>query len=259
MQGFWPDFVHPHSFSEKNWSRMLHNRNPKLTLLSDKLLVRDYVAEKVGSEYLIPLLWVGDDPNAIPFDILPSKFVIKANHGCGYNIFVSDKTQLNEEKAKMKLGKWLGENFCQDKYLGTEWAYKNIKPTIVIESFIEENGKAPTDYKFWCFSGRVECIILYFDRFENISIKTFNRNFEPIELRFAVPEYHGKYHCPLNLDEMIKVAESLAKGFDFVRVDLYNHQGSILFGELTFYHGGTSYKFLPASQDYFFGDKWQWK
>lgn len=257
VQGFWPNFVHPHRFSEKSWSSMLHKRDPLLTLISDKLRVRDFVAEKAGSEYLIQLLWSGDKPEEIPFDELPAKFVIKANHGCQYNIIVTDKNKLNRANTILQLKKWLGKNFGQDTFLGIAWAYKNIKPAIVIESFIEENGKSPTDYKFWCFSGRVECVILYLDRSETLSAKALNRNFEPIELRFNVREYQGKCQRPVNFDKMIQVAESLAKGFDFVRVDLYNLQGRILFGELTLYHGGVTYQFLPASQDYFFGEKWK--
>jgi hypothetical protein len=217
------------------------------------------VAAKVGSEYLIPLLWSGDNPEEIPFHELQSKFVIKKNHGRGYNIFVKDKSLLNWAKIKMQLQKWLCENYCQDKWLGIEWAYKNIKPTILIESFIDgESSTSLTDYKFWCFSGRVECLIMYFDRFENISAMTVNRNFEPIELRFNIPEYHGNCSRPPNFDSMIQLAETLATGFDFIRVYLYNLQGKILFGELTFYHGGISYQFRPPRQDYFFGGKWKW-
>lgn len=254
---FWPNFAEPRRFSEKLWSLMLFERDPQMTMLTDKLLVRDYVAAKAGSEYLIPLLWSGEKPEEIPFDQLPLKFVIKANHGCGYNIFVKDKTQLDQAVSVLKLKRWLSENFCSDKYLGTEWAYKNIRPTIIIEKFIEENGKLPADYKFWCFSGRVECVILYLDRFENLSSKTFDRDFKPIELRFNVPEYSGARLRPQNFGSMIQLAESLANGFGFVRVDLYNINGKILFGELTFYHGGVSYEFRPASQDYFFGEKWK--
>jgi len=254
---FWPNFARPRRFSEKLWSLMLFERDPRMTMLTDKLLVRDYVAAKAGSEYLIPLLWSGEKPEEIPFDQLPINFVIKANHGCGYNIFVKDKTQLDRAITVLKLKRWLNENFCSEKYLGTEWAYKNIKPTIIIEKFIEQNGKLPADYKFWCFSGRVECVILYQDRFENLTAKILDRDFNPIELRFNVPEYSGVCQRPKNYGSMVQLAESLANGFGFVRVDLYNVEGKILFGELTFYHGGVSYEFRPASQDYFFGEKWK--
>ena len=236
---------------------MLHDRDPRMPVLADKLRVRKYVAEKAGGQYLIPLLWSGDRPEEIPFDKLPSRFVIKANHGAGYNIIVRDKTQLNQEAARHQLKQWLAQNYCQDKFLGIEWAYRDIKPSIIIESFIEENGKLPTDYKFFCFSGRVERVVLYFDRFEKLAAKAFDRNFEASELRFNVPEYGGESKRPPNFDKMIEVAESLAEGFRFIRVDMYNLDGRILFGELTFYHGGTGYVFRPERQDYALGEKWK--
>ena len=141
---------------------MLHERDPLFTLISDKFRVRDYVASKVGSDCLIPLLWQGDNPEDIPYDELPMKFVIKANHGCGYVIIVNDKMKLDQANVRRQLNKWLSTNFGQDTYLGIAWGYKNVKPTIIIESFIEENGKAPVDYKISCFSGRARIYNLAF-------------------------------------------------------------------------------------------------
>lgn len=258
---YWPNFVHPRSFSEKLWSRMLHERDPKFTLISDKLRVRDYVTKKVGSEYLIPLLWHGDKPEEIPFDELPLKFVIKINHGCKYNIIVNDKKQLDQTNTTRQLNKWLGENFCQDTYLGIAWGYKNIRPAIIVESFIEHNGKPPVDYKFYCFSGRVEILTLHFDRFEEQKIRTFDRNFEPHEFRYAFKQYNGECQCPPNFESMVQLAECLAEGFDFIRVDLYSQENRIYFGELTPYPGGVSYLrgFDVASADYVLGEKWKRK
>jgi len=253
---FWPNFVEPRRFSEKVWSLQLHERDSRLTMISDNMRVRDYVAEKVGSEYLIPLLWHGDRPPEIPCDDLPLQFVIKTNHGCGYNIIVKDKNQLDWGHAKLQLKKWMQMNYCSDIALGIAWGYKNIKPHIVIESFLEENGKAPIDYKFWCFSGRVECISLHFDRFENHATLGFSRGFEPGGLRFDLPLYGGEYKPPSNWEEMVQVAESLAEGYDFIRVDLYNVRGRIYFGELTPYPGGVSARFEPENVDYALGDKW---
>jgi TupA-like ATPgrasp len=253
---FWPDFVHPRRFTEKLWSRMLHDRDPQLTLVNDKLRVRDYTAAKVGSKYLIPLLWHGNNPEEIPFDELPLKFVIKTNHGCGYIIIVKDKTQLDQNKARQQLKKWLGENHCQDIYLGTEWGYKNIKPCIIIETFIEENGKAPVDYKFYCFSGRIEFLTLHFDRFEEHKTRSFDRNFEPNEFRYDFEQWGGECQRPPNFETMVQLVESLAEGFDFMRVDLYSIENMVYFSELTPYPGGVSTKFLPASYDYVLGKKW---
>lgn len=256
---FWPDFVRPRRFSEKLWSRMLLERDPLLTVVSDKLRVRDYVAAKVGPDYLIPLLWSGEKPEQIPYDDLPEKFVIKANHGCKYNIIVKDKRQLDQASTRLQLEQWLAQNYCQDLGLGTEWGYKNIKPSIIVESYIEESGRAPVDYKFWCFSGRVEYITLHIDRFQKHTVRTLDRNFKPSEYAFPLDNGSGEYQLPANCEEMLKVAESLAKGFDFMRVDLYNIQGRIFFGEMTPYPLGIYPFALPASLDYALAEKWKSK
>ena len=256
---FWPNFLHPRRFSEKVWSDMIHDRNPQLTLISDKLCVRDFVASKVGGKYLIPLFLKVDTAEMIPFDELPSKFVIKTNHGCGYNIIVKDKTQLDRENTIVQLKKWLRENFCTDKYIGSEWGYKNIKPMIIIEQFIEENGKPPVDYKFYCFDGCVEIVTLHFDRFEEHKTRTFDRNFQPHEFRYDFPQWSGECQRPQNFEKMVQLAELLADGFQFIRVDLYCLENDIYFSELTPYPGGVSTKFLPERQDYLLGEKWKTK
>jgi hypothetical protein len=256
VHGYWPHFKNPRSLSEIVWNRMLYDRDPRLTMFSDKLGVRDYVASKVGKEYLIPMLWNGDKPEEIPFEKLPLKFVIKANHGCGYNIIVKDKTQLDQAKVRRQLKKWLGENFCQDKFLGTEWAYKNIRPTIIVESFLGENGNPPPDYKFFCYSGRMEFYKVDFDRFEDHSERICDRNCNPLQFfGQGIKTYRGKFVLPENFKELVRVAESLARGIDFIRVDLYSVSGRIYFGELTCYNGGGIIKISPRKYDFLFGEK----
>jgi len=238
---------------------MLYERNQILTLISDKLHAREYVTSKVGSEYLVPLLWHGDKPEEIPFDKLPMKFVIKTNHGCGYNIIVKDKTQLDQKKTRLQLKKWLLENFCQDKYLGIAWGCKNVRPTIMVESFLDDNGRVPADYKFFCYSGRVEFLMLHFDRFEEPKDRAFDRNFKPYEFKSDLAEWTGECQRPPNFETMVQLAESLAEAFDFIRVDLYSLENKIYFGELTPYPGGVSTKFLPAWRDCVLGEKWRKK
>jgi len=238
---------------------MLHDRDPIWNLINDKYHVRKYVETKVGSDYLIPLLWEGVRPDQIPFDLLPSEFVIKASHGCSYNILVEDKASIDREKIIHKLNKWLTENYCEEFLIGIEWGYKNIKPRIIIESFIKDNGKCPIDYKFWCFSGRVESISVHFDRFGKHSTRSFDGDFEPGGLSFQLPFYSGEYKRPSNYKDMIYVAESLAEGFDFIRVDLYNVENKIYFGELTPYPGGVTNSFKPDTVDMILGEKWKSK
>lgn len=256
VHGFWPNFRAPRRFSEKVWSRMLHERDPKLTILSDKLTVRNYVAEKVGREYLIPLLWQGTSPERIPFDNLPCRFVIKTNHGCGYNIIVYDKSKLDQDGARKQLKKWLKQNFARDTYLGIAWGYKNITPAIMVETFLGQGNRVPVDYKFYCFSGRVELITLHFDRFGVHRTRSYDRNFQPHEFRYDFDQWDGEFQCPHNFEEMVRIAEVLASEFDFIRVDMYSVDSRVYFSELTPYPGGVATKFLPERQDYILGTKW---
>jgi len=255
---YWPNFLEPKSFNEKLWYHMMHSRDPLLTLISDKLLVREYVSEKVGQSYLIPLLWNGNNPEDIPFDKLPMKYVIKTNHGCGYVIIIKDNL-IDQPFIKRKLEKWMRVNFGKDKYLGTEWAYNNIKPSIIIEQFVGENDKAPVDYKFYCFSGHVEFLTLHFDRFYEHKTRSFDRNFEPYDFRYNFAKWDGECKRPNNFELMVQLAELLSQDFDFIRVDLYNVNERIYFSELTPYPGGVSTKFLPLQRDYILGKKWKWK
>jgi hypothetical protein len=253
---YWPNFKKPRSFSEKVCNRMLFDRNPQWTMLSDKFGVRDFVANKIGTEYLIPLLWAGVDSEKIPFDELPQKYVIKASHGCGYNIIVKDKKKVNSKTTIHLLKKWIGENFWRDRVIGNAWAYKNIKPTIIVEAFLECNGNIPEDFKFFCFSGRVEMIQVSFDRYGDASEKLLDRTFSPLPLWNGLKLYQGSVLRPDNFEGMVKVAESLARDLDFIRVDLYNVSGRIYFGELTCYPAGGLARFIPRNYDYTLGDKW---
>ncbi len=214
------------------------------------------MAEKAGSEYLIPLYWSGSDPDDIPFDILPPRFVLKTNHGCGFLIIVKDSKSLNRESAKRKLRKWLGINYCHDVFLGIGWAYKDIAPKVIVEELLDDNGKVPVDYKFWCFGGRVEFVSLHFDRFTGHATLSRNRDFEPGGLHFDLPTYQGDFKRPGNYNEMVRLAETLSREYEFMRVDCYNVNGRILIGEMTPYPGGVAAKFEPEAMDFLLGDKW---
>lgn len=257
MHRYWPNLKRPLSFSEKIFFRMLYDRRPLLTIISDKLTARDFVAEKIGHHYLVPIHWSGTQPTDIPYDHLPSKFVIKANHGCGYIILVKNKDKIARKEVNRLTSLWLRTNFCTDQFIGSEWAYKNIKPKLFIEEYIEEEGNPPKDYKFFCFSGRVEYILITYDRFGYHREKHFSRNFDPLDLWNGADQYPGPFIKPKNLDEMIRIAEQLSSEFDFIRVDLYNVEGKIYFGELTCYPAGGSAPFVPRKWDYIFGEKWK--
>jgi hypothetical protein len=235
---------------------MLFDRNQRLTTISDKLAVRDYISEKIGNKYLIPLLWHGDSPKEISFSELPNSFVIKTNHGCGYVIIVDDKNKIDMAQVRRKLEKWLNINFGRDKYLGIAWGYNHIRPAILIESFIGKMGKTPVDYKFYCFGGHVEFATLHYDRFAEHKTRSFDRDFHPYDFKYDFESWHGPCSRPSNYEEMISIAETLSSEFDFMRVDLYSSDNDIFFSELTPYPGGVSTKFLPRQRDYILGGKW---
>lgn len=253
---YWPNLTTPFSFSEKVATRMLYDRDPFLTLISDKLHVRDYVAKRAGSQYLVPLLWSGDSTETIPFNDLPQKFVIKTNHGCGYNIIVRDRTQIDWELTKRKLNKWIRTNFGNDTMLGAAWAYTNIDPRIMVEALLDDNGKLPVDYKFYCFSGRVEFLLMMFDRYGNRRQKHFDRDFNALDLWKGVEQYEGDIERPDNYREMLEFAERLSDGMDFIRVDAYSVGNRVFFGELTCYPAGSMSRFVPRKYDVIFGEKW---
>lgn len=235
---------------------MLFDRRKILTSLSDKLEARNYVANKVGQEYLVPLIGLFTDPYQIQPKLLPDKFVLKANHGCGFIRIIKNKNLVDFEKEKRLMETWLKTNFCLDAYFGYAWAYKNIIPKILVEEYLEEDGKPPKDYKFYCFSGKVEYILIVYDRFGLPRKKHFYRDFTPIDLWKGTEQYPGPFSPPDNLDQMITLAEQLSAGFDFVRIDLYNIHGKIYFGEFTFYPAGGLARFVPRQWDFIFGEKW---
>jgi hypothetical protein len=236
---------------------MLFDRNPLWTTFCDKWMSRDYVAKRGCAEHLVPVLWHGADPADIPFDALPSRMVIKATHGCGYNIILNGKSQCDRAAAQSRLQRWLLENFCTDKYIGAEWGYRNVRPVIIVEQFIGEPDKVPVDYKFYCFSGRAEYVLLSFDRFGSHAKEIVDREFMPTGIRRGHEQYRGEISPPPNLDAMLRVAETLAHGLDMIRVDLYNVNGRIFFGEMTCYPGGGMIPFEPRSEDFAWGAKWQ--
>lgn len=256
VHGYWPNLKNPNSFAEKLFHRMLYDRRNILTVVSDKLLVRNYVSERIGHEFLIPILWHGYEPDLIPFDTLPKKFVIKTNHGCGFIIIVKDKETLNLDTARSLLRIWLKQNFCLDAYIGSEWGYKNIEPAILIEQFIGVEDIPPVDYKFYCFHGRVEFLTVHYSRFIEHKTRSFDKNFQPYDFKYDFDQWDGYCEKPINFDKMVRIAELLSSDFDFIRVDLYNVNGKIYFGELTPYPGGVSTKFLPRYKDFYLGSLW---
>ena len=224
----------PQTYNEKIQWMKLYDSTPLKTQLADKYLVRNWVAEKIGEEYLIPLLGVWNNFDEIDFNKLPDKFVLKCNHGCAYNIIVTDKYTLDIADARKKINYWMNENFAYR--VGLELHYANINRKIIAEQYIENDNSDLYDYKFWCFDGKVKYIQFLSERNTNgLKMAFYDRDWNKQEFVYSYPLDTKTIEKPDNLEEMIYLAEKLAEGFNHVRVDFYRlNNGKIYFGEMTF-------------------------
>lgn len=251
------DLSNPVTFNEKLQWLKLYDRRPEYTMMVDKYLVRDYIANKLGEEYLIPLLGVWDDPDEIDFDSLPDRFVLKCNHNSGLGMCIcKDKSALNIKKVKADLRKGLK----QDYYLtGREWPYKNVPRKIIAEKYMEDNTfHELRDYKFFCFNGVADCVMVCLGR------STGNTKFYFYDKEWKLCRYNilgksiignGDVEKPDNISDMFAIAEKLSQGIPFSRIDLYNVNQKIYFGEITFFpDSGFDSNLLPET-DIYFGSK----
>lgn len=251
--GKWPNLDDPKSYSEKiQWLKLYH-RKPEYTKIVDKVQVRDYIAEKIGEEYLIPLLGVWDDPDEIDFDKLPDRFVLKCNHTSGGVVVCKDKSTFDIEEAKKKLRKTLKLDYYR---ISREWPYKNVPRKILAEEYLEGDETGLSDYKLLCYNGKHRLTMVTSHRTATGHRATCydkDWNMMPFEWpdRFpAVKEGHPK---PLNLDKMSELADILAAGEPQMRVDFYNLNGKIYFGELTLYSAAGFERMEPEEWDYIQG------
>ena len=237
----------PVYFGEKiQWLKVYGNLE-KYTNYVDKYLVRDYVKEKVGNKFLIDLLGVFDKPEEIDFKTLPNQFVIKLNTGSGFNIIIKDKNKIDIKKIIKKLHKWMRIDYSRIK---KEPQYKNVKKKIIIEKFMADKNQELNDYKFFCFDGKVKFVEVDSDRFGNHTMDFFDEKWNLLQLKKGNHENSSTIpRKPQKFDKMINIAEELASEFQFVRVDLYNVDGNVYFGELTFTPAGGLTKFSPIEKD----------
>ncbi|WP_127845093.1 ATP-grasp fold amidoligase family protein [Psychroflexus aestuariivivens] len=243
----------PIEFNEKiQWLKVYYHP-PILTQLVDKYEVREYVKEKIGEKYLNELIAVYYKASDVDFDELPSKFVIKGVHGFHFNLIVKDKSKLNRKKAKWLLHKWMRKN--QYYRGGLEWAYKNVTPKLVAEKFLEEIGKdVINDYKFFCFNGKPKFVQVDIERGINDQRAFYDLDWNKLEFRKGDISNVEEVEKPSNFEEMVEITRKLAQKFPFVRVDLYNINGKILFGEMTFYPSDGRTSFYPEKYNKIIGD-----
>ena len=242
----------PVEFNEKIQWLKIYYHPPLLNKLVDKYEVREYVKQKIGDQYLNDLLNIYTGVNQVNFAELPSQFVLKATHGYNFNIVVRDKKKLNVSKAKLTMRKWLNRN--QYYRGGLEWAYKNVPKRIIAEKYLAEidNGEA-SDYKFFCFNGKPEYLLAVGGTKPRYS-KHYDLNWKPLEFHRAKRKTCNPIPKPKNFEQMKELAGKLAGNFPFVRVDLYNLQGRILFGELTFYPADGRIPYTPDKYNRIIGD-----
>lgn len=238
----------PKTFNEKlNYLKTLP-LNDSYTGLADKVLVRDYIRKTIGEKYLIPCLGIYNNAEEIDFDKLPERFILKTNHGSGWNMICREKSTFNKARATRLFNRWLGFNAY---YLSREKQYKNIKPLIICEELLEFDIY---DYKFFCFSGKPEFVQVDIDRFTNHKRAFYDLNWRklPFSIRYEISDKNlGK---PVQLAEMQSLAEQLSEDLPFCRVDLYVHNNHVYFGEITLIPGGGNEPFLPQDYDKTVGD-----
>lgn len=251
--GFWPDFKHPKRFTEKLQIYKMRYRNPLMPICVDKYKVREYVKSK-GLEFILNELYgVYDRAEDIPFDKLPNEYVIKTTDGSGGNniLLVRNGSDLNITHTINTVNSWLG---VKDINAGREWAYTGIKRSrIVIEKLLKvEQGKDIDDYKFFCFGGKVYCIQVDRGRYTYHERNLYTRDWKLIPVVCSYPNALPLPE-PLSLQVMIQYAEILSSDFPFVRVDLYDVNDTVYFGELTFYPGSGYEGYIPDEFDYELG------
>jgi hypothetical protein len=247
---YWPNLDEPRTFNELVQARKLNDRNPLLPLLADKVRVKDHVARRLGSEWVIPTLWHGTELPERPDWPLP--FVLKSSHASCQCAFVRTGRE-NWPRIRRNAHRWLHRSYGG---ILDEWLYGKIEPQLLVEPFIGNGCSLPMDYKFFVFGGRAEFVQVDTDREHAHKRTIFDRAWRrlPVELQF--PLERREIAPPKSLPKMIEAAEMLSRGFDFVRVDLYEVDGRPLFGELTFYPGSGLDRFQPAAFDRLFGEHW---
>lgn len=261
--GYDLDLDHPVTLNEKiNWLKA-YFRTPYHTICADKYAVRTYIKDKVGEEYLVPLYFMTKNPQDISPEKLPDEpCIVKTNHDSSGGIVIRNKNGVNWSEIQKTLKKRMKVNYY---YHGKEWQYRDIEPCIIVEKLLKgKDGGFPFDYKLHCFNGKVNMIQVDVNRFSNNHFRNwYNTNWEREPYKWSSPLPNGKHtdpspqdvERPATLEEMIRLSEIIAKDFVYVRVDWYDVEGQLYFGEVTFHHDGGSRPILPREWDVKLGNK----
>lgn len=247
------DLKKPSTYNEKlNWLK-LHDHNLLYPTLVDKYEAKEYVARIIGNEYIIPTLGVWDTFDDIDFEKLPNQFVLKCTHDSEGLVIVKDKKELDKNAAKEKIEAALKQNFY---YIGREWPYKDVKPRIIAEQYMEDHIDGELrDYKFFCFDGEPKAMFIASDRAsDHVKFDYYDLKFNHLDIKQKYPHAQEALRKPDTFEKMIDFSKILSKGFPHVRVDFYEVDGHLYFGELTFYHFSGFMPFEPDRWDKVFGD-----
>lgn len=273
--GYPLDLSNPQTFNEKLQWLKLYDRRPEYTMMVDKYAVKQFIADNLGKEYVIPTYGVWDNYDEIDFDRLPDQFVLKCTHDSGGLVIVKDKNNMDHAAARKKLT----DSLARDYYLtGREWPYKNVPRRIIAEKYmVDESGyllKTDSsyigfhkteeklsfngelvDYKFMCFHGNVQCVFTCSERASDngLMVTFFDKDWNVLPFERHYPKSNKPIAKPLNFEKMVQFSETLSKGIPFVRVDFYEINQKVYFGELTFYPGNGMEEFHPESADYELG------
>ena len=246
------DLEDPQSFTEKLQWLKLHDHNPEYTRMADKLGMRDFVRERIGEGHTAALLGVWDCFSDIDFDALPERFVLKTTHDSGSYIICRNKSELDIPHARKKLERSLGRNYYRTT---REWQYKNIRPRIIAEQYLDDGNECLTDYKFFCINGKPHFMYVEQETAHNPGQTIVDMDFKVVPFLMEDRRNEVMPEKPLLFDRMREYAEKLAEGTPFLRVDMYCIGETIYIGELTFYHYGGFIPFNPAEWDYKLGQE----
>lgn len=247
---------HPTTFEDKQQWLKLYDRHPEYRELVDKLKVREHIKAVLGEEYLFPLLGAWKSFEDINFEALPNQFVLKCNHDSGSVKVIRDKNILKKEDYAV-LSRHFSKHLRRDFfYAGREYPYKGIEPYLLAEKYmIDDNHEQESlnDYKFFCFHGEPKIVLIVTDRAVDCRYDFYDMDFNHLDLKYGRSRDDDAIHKPAFFEEMKSIAAKLSDGIPFVRIDLYEVDGKVYFGEYTFYDGGGFQWLEPEKWEYQLG------
>lgn len=247
------DWFNLRRYSEKLQWKKLYFIDPLERIASDKFAVRQWIKEKIGEDYLLPIIGVWERFEDIDFDSMPDRFVLKTTHASSNIIIVKDKKTFDRKYAALMFKLWLSTDYA---YASFEMNYKGIPRKIIAEEYMQDHKGEFNDYKFMCFNGKPYFCWVDLGRYTNHTRALYDLNWEKMPVRWRFPIYDGVIPKPSNFDIMVEIASTLSKDFSHVRVDLYNVDGKVYFGELTFCESSGFLKMEPDEFDLELGELW---